>query len=210
VIGYRIADWDTPLRVGPNRSAGRFNRASSEPTQYLCEHPLGPWAEYLRREERRTHEQVIALRMRVWVVRLAEEEVFALTFDNAVDHGLSAEQLVSSDWHACQQLGDRWRSDRAAPKMFTTPSAALPGTRNLVILGPLVGQAYELEIIDPEVDAAVAVTAEDGHAPRDLVDHVRYGDEPHPELQAWSSAGTFIPSVGVLTDSKYAIGSETA
>lgn len=208
MIGYRVAAWDTQLRVGPNRSPGRFNRANSEPTHYLCQHPLGPWAEYLRREERRTSEQVLALRLRTWVVRLGVEEAFALTFDNAVDHGLSAEELVSSDWHACQVLADHWRDDPDAPKMFTTPSAALPGTRNLVVLGPLVGQAYELAIIDPAVDAAVAVTAEDGHAPRDLVEHVRYRDEPHTELEARRSARDFVPAAGILTDHRYAISRE--
>lgn len=53
-IGWRLASWDTPLWVGPNRRAGRYNRLGGDPTQYLSWHPWGPWAELLRWESRIT------------------------------------------------------------------------------------------------------------------------------------------------------------
>ena len=48
-VAYRLASWRRPLRTEPSRVAGRFHRMTEEsPTQYLCLHPLGPWAEFLR------------------------------------------------------------------------------------------------------------------------------------------------------------------
>ena len=48
-VAYRLASWRRPLRTEPSRVAGRFHRMTEEsPTQYLCLHPLGPWAEFVR------------------------------------------------------------------------------------------------------------------------------------------------------------------
>jgi hypothetical protein len=41
-VGYRVADWDTPLWVNPNRSPSRWWTPGAI-VQYWSLHPLTPW-----------------------------------------------------------------------------------------------------------------------------------------------------------------------
>ena len=57
VVAFRLANYETPLWAVENFSAGRYNAAGSGFTQYLSLHPLTPWAELLRNEDRRTRDR---------------------------------------------------------------------------------------------------------------------------------------------------------
>lgn len=185
LAGFRVASWDTPLRVNPNREAGRWNAPGSSATQYIALHPLGSWAEYLRWHGLRSAVDLAEIRLGVWAIRVTVNEILTITFDNAGEIGLTAEDLVSEDWSACQAAADRLRADRAAPRVLQVPSAALPGTRNVVILGPRVALPYTA---DPQgsVDLPLTLAAAGARPPTSLVDLVRYRDDPHAELVAWA------------------------
>lgn len=182
--GFRVASWDTPLRVNPNRNAGRWNSAGSAATQYIALHPLATWAEYVRWHDLREAEALRGLRLGVWAMRVIVEDVLVVGFENASELGLTAEDLVSDDWSACQAAAERLRSDRAAAKVLQVPSAALPGTRNIVILGPRVGTAYSLEPVS-SVDLPATLAAAGARPPAGILDLVRFRGEDHAELDAW-------------------------
>jgi RES domain-containing protein len=188
LVAFRIAAWDTPLWVLPNRRAARYNDAGSGSTQYLSLHPLTPWAEMLRAEDLREPDEVAELRPPLWAIRvaLAEAGVLELTFDNAGDYGLEPADLVARDHGPCRGFARLLREDPAAPKALIVPSAALPGTRNLVILEPRVAIPYAWEPID-QGDLPTALTAEDGGCPRGLADLVHYRGtrKRHAGLAAW-------------------------
>lgn len=138
-IAYRAANWDTPLWVEPNRTGGRFNEPLSTATQYLCLHPLGPWAEMARALERQLGRPLAERDLaeleparRYWLVRLPELEVFDLGFDSAAEVGLSPLDLVDDDHAACRRAG---RLHGARLGAWRYPSAALPGTHNLAVFG---------------------------------------------------------------------------
>jgi len=191
LVAYRLASWDTPLWVNPNRIAYRYNRAGSGPTQYLSLHPLTTWAEHLRGEDRRTIDEVLELRARLWAIRVVVPELSDLTFDNAADFGLRPQDLVGDDHGPCQAFGDRCRGNPGMPKVWRAPSAALPGTRNLVLFGPRVASGYLTDPIDPEVDVPAAIAAEDGRALHTLLSHVCYVGMLNAEYQAWTQGMTF-------------------
>src|SRR5712691_8607339 len=44
---------ESHMRWTDFRGAGQYNKEGVGPTQYMCLHPLGPWAELLRGEDRR-------------------------------------------------------------------------------------------------------------------------------------------------------------
>lgn len=184
LAGFRVASWDTPLRVNPNRQAGRWNEAGSGATQYIALHPLASWAEYLRWHDLRDSEAVSQLRLAVWAIRVIVEEVYEIRYDNASRVGLQAEELVADDWSACQAAARRLWADRAAPRVLETPSAALPGARNIVILGERVAVPYAFEPVD-SIDLPAGLAAAAGRPPKSLVDLVRYRGEAHPEFEAW-------------------------
>jgi RES domain-containing protein len=186
-VTYRVAAWDTPLWVLPNRRGGRFNEPGVASTQYLCLHPLTPWAEILRAEKLRDPDDIAQLRPPLWAIRVAlADDPAAITFDTAADYGIRPEDLVGDDHGPCRKLAAELRADPAAPKALVVPSAALPGTANLVLLGPYVAIPYLLKPVDPG-DLPVSLISESGGCPRSLEALVHYEDspDPHDGLAAW-------------------------
>lgn len=188
--GFRISSWDTALRVNAHRSPGRFNRTGSPATQYISLHPLTPWAEYVRYHELTTPEEVAERRLRLYTIRVITEDISTLDFENASSFGLKPGDLVADDWTACQELADRLRDDDAAPKVLNVPSAALAGTRNIVILGERVAIPYLWTPVD-DGDLPASVVAEHARPPEKLLELTRMRPEPHAELEAWSSGRRF-------------------
>jgi hypothetical protein len=182
VICYRFAAYATPLRTVPASQPGRFNSWDDrEPTQYLALHPLGPLAELMRNADLRSPAQVRAVMMRTWALEAPLIELPEITFDTAEAFGISAEELVSDDRTACQQLAGRLR-DRTPGLIF--PSAALPGTRNAVLFGPRVAAPYLTEPVSA-LDIPASITAEDGRPTLSLLAIVRFVGDGHAALSAW-------------------------
>ena len=69
LVAFRLANYETPLWAVENFSGGRYNAAGSGFTQYLSLHPLTPWAELLRSEDRRTRDRAILMRYPLWAIR---------------------------------------------------------------------------------------------------------------------------------------------
>lgn len=193
LTAYRLAAWDTPFWALPNRREGRYNRLDEGATQYLALHPMTAWAELLRFEEIETEDEAGDLRPPLWVVRLLlDDEPLTIGFETCGELGLSPEDLVGPDYGPCQSLASAFRADPARPKALVVPSAALPGTRNVVILEPRVGLPLQVDPVDA-VDIPTALAAEDGRAMRGLVDvvHQRAAPTPHAELGAWTDGKPF-------------------
>jgi RES domain-containing protein len=180
-VAFRIADWRSPLRVNPNRTPGRFHRAG-QLAQYTCLHPLGPWAEFLRHEEP-SAPLAASFRHRVWALRLELDGALVLDFDDAGDWGLEPFELVDDDQGACRAFADRARA--AGHTTLVVPSAALPGTKNVVVLEPRVASPWDVAPFDP-VDVPTALVAEDATIPEELLPLVRHQGQPHAAFEAWA------------------------
>jgi RES domain-containing protein len=169
VIGYRQAAYLTPLRASQaQRRPGRFHRGTEdEPTQYLCLHPLGPHAEAMRRVGTRTPEAARRLDLRTWALKVPEDGLIELEFDD---------RWVADDWSACQELGDMLRE--SGRRGVIAPSAALPGTKNVILFGPFSASPYDLSIRIGEIPASI--TGEHGCALETLVALVRFRGQRHP------------------------------
>lgn len=190
MIAYRFAAYATPLRTIPDPGGARFHRGGErEPTQYLSLHPLGPWAELMRGHDLRTREQVLAVRMRTWALRVDLGGLPEIAFDGAPEHGIDPSALVADDQDACRALADRLRA-AGAPGMIV-PSAALPGTRNAVLFGARVASPYLAEPAGA-VDVPSSVTADDGRPLAGLLDRVRFRGDRHAALDAWARGEPFV------------------
>ncbi len=189
MIVYRHAGYGTPLRTEPARRPGRYHSGNEpSPTQYLCLHPLGPFAEFLRGHSLRLPEQVRQVRERTWALRLEQQGLAEIGFANAREFGLEPAELVADDPAACRQRAAELRS--AGVPGIIVPSAALPGTRNLVLFGARVGSPYLLEPLGA-VDIPASITADAGRPPISLLDLVRFHGNPHPALDAWEGGVEF-------------------
>lgn len=183
VLAFRIANWDTPFWVSPNRRESRFFRGTNRIVQYWALHPLTPWAEYLRGQGARDRDEVLQLRLRPWVatVEVGDDDLVELTFDTAAEHGLDPFALVDDDWAACQQ----WAENLEGTALIA-PSAALPGTSNLVIFGPRSKVRFGVPPLDPSVEVPSDPTAESGFCVRDLLPSVRWRGDAHRGYEAWT------------------------
>jgi len=188
-LAWRLAAWDTPFWVHPNRAAGRFNPPATGPVQYWSLHPLTPWAELLRGQGVTQRERLRDVRSRLWVARV-RVEAMELDFAAAPELGLEPADLVADDRSACQRLGERCLAGDG-PAALVVPSAALPGTRNLVIFGPRVASPFAADPVDPDLDVPTTVAAEDARPVDGLLDLVRFRGVPHAELEAWTAGRPF-------------------
>jgi hypothetical protein len=190
-VGWRLASWDTPFWIGPNRRDGRYNQGGGDATQYVCLHPWAPWAEMLRWEDRRTVPEAMELQGRLWSARITlPDPPLTIDFADAYRYGVTPADLVSESYRPCQELAARLRAARHEAVMV--PSAALPGSQTLVMLGPRVLIPWQLPPIDPLLDTEAAVTADRAGAPTAVLPHVRWRHAPHTGLAAFH-AGTSAP-----------------
>ena len=191
MIAWRLAAWDTPFWISANRREGRFNPPFVGPVQYWSLHPLTPWAEYLRAEGIRSVDRLRMLRVRLWAANLPDR-CERIGFAEADNHGLAPEELVADDHAPCQQFGEECLGGRG-PAAIEVPSAALPGTRNVVLFGERIASPFGLVPIDPSIDVPTTVAAEDGHPLAGLLPYVRHRGDPHAELEAWRRGAPFDP-----------------
>jgi RES domain-containing protein len=180
---YRAADYRTPVRDVPSADPGRFHDEHSPATQYFGLHPLGPAAEVIRRARIERVEQVRILQRRMWALRLDLPDGFpALDFDSAADAGIDPEALISDEYAECQRFATRVRGEGWPG--FIAPSAALPGTENIVVFDALVAIPYNaLPLAGWEIPASMTVSR--GVAPEDLLRLTRRFEQPHPAFEAW-------------------------
>jgi RES domain-containing protein len=181
--------------VNPNRAFGRYNGPGAPPTQYLCGHPSGPWAEFLRYHDERDPAVAATLRTRLWAVRIPSEDILDVTFDNAATFGLEPSDLVADDWTACQALAARVYADPGQPNMLRVPSAALPGTVNYIVFGPRVAVPFDAAPFDEE-DLPTAHTAEDARVLDALLSLVCFRGMAHVGYATWSTGGV-LPHLAV-------------
>jgi RES domain len=187
-VAYRHASYATPLRTVPSAQPGRYHRGDEpEPTQYLCLHPLGPLAELVRAHDLRSRDQLYAVATRTWALRIDLDGLLELTFENAPEHGVGAGDLVADNPLACRRLAHRLR--REVPGLVV-PSAALPGTRNVVLFGARVASPYLVEAVGA-VDVPASVTADGARPLLGLVERVRFRGRRHAELEAWRRGTRF-------------------
>ncbi len=143
-VAFRLANWDTPLWASPNRRESRFT-SGGDVVQYWSLHPLTCWAELLRFHGVTDPSEAMELRARPWVASIeVPSDTLHVSFANAAHHGIAPAALVDDDWATCQ----RWASSLTA-SAIVVPSAALPGTENLVVFGPRVRSRYGLTPFDP-------------------------------------------------------------
>ena len=190
-VAYRHAAYDSPWWVIPSTRDGRFNRAyDSEPTQYLALHPLGPTAELLRQQLRGPDlDRADTLLANVWAVLIDTDGCVDISFGNcAADYGISPHELVGDDYGPTQVLATHVRNTGIPG--FTVPSAALPGTNNLILFGARVSNPYGEDPVTP--DECPTGHVSDGARPaREVLPLVRWKGAPHSALDTWAVTGEY-------------------
>jgi hypothetical protein len=116
----------------PNSGEGRFHRAGQDTAQYLSLHPLGPAAEMLRHNIGPDGDPDDVV-LNLWAAVVDIDDVTRVDFADCEVYGHTVDELVGDDYKPTQAFGDAVRASRATA--MVVPSAALPGTHNLIVFG---------------------------------------------------------------------------
>ncbi|HEX2284724.1 MAG TPA: RES family NAD+ phosphorylase [Mycobacterium sp.] len=184
---FRHAAYDTPWWAFPSSREGRFHRAGQDTVQYLSLHPLGPAAEMLRHNVGPDGDADDVV-LNLWTAVITVEAVVTVDFDDCQTYGLTVDELVGDDYTPTQTLADAVRSGKA--EAMVVPSAALPGTHNLILFGVRVLHPFLWEPISAEEVPTGHLT--DGARPAvEVVDRVRWRGAVHTAVEQWKQAGTY-------------------
>lgn len=187
LTGFRHAAYDSPWWAFPSSRSGRFHRARRDVVQYLCLHPLGPAAEMLRHHvgPDGDPDQLI---LNLWTAVVDVDAVVRVDFGDCESHGLTADELVGDDYRRTQQLAAAVAADGALAMIV--PSAALPGTDNLIVFGPRVLNPFLRQPLSSE-EIRTGHLTDRGRSPREVVPHVRWIGSPHRAVEQWKTTGSY-------------------
>ena len=191
LVCYRASSYLTPVRARAHgwSSTGRYHDWGSPATQYFSLHPLTPWAELVRNQRCRDLDDALETRTAVWAIRLVLESEPAIVDFDAAEAGelatrMAPRDLISDDAQKCRVLADVHRADPSAPKAIRVPSAALPGTENVVVFGRRRAIRYEATPLRV-IQVPAAVSSVDGRLPRDLFRLARRIGDRHAGYEGW-------------------------
>ena len=184
---FRHAAYDTPWRASASSYSGRFHRAGSDIVQYLSLHPLGPAAEMLRHNVGPSGDPDDVV-LNLWTAVVDIDDVTRVDFENCHAYGLTPEQLVGDDHTPTQKLADDIRADGTASMIV--PSAALPGTHNLILFGVRLLHPFLWEPIDPE-EIPTGHLTDGARPPAEVRDHVRWVGAAHRAADQWKTTNKY-------------------
>ena len=187
-VAYRGVSGLRPLWWTPNLGHGRWHGAGQPlPVQYLCTHPMGPLAEQARHAGVHTAAGLRQLRRSVFALRIRLDGVLELDFSAAAALGLDPDAVVGppAAYPVCSAWLGRLLRSSSEIQGLLVPSAALPGTETLVVVGKRHPFPY-LATPRRAADVPCAALGLDAHAVTSLAGVVRPLEAvAHPGLDAW-------------------------
>jgi hypothetical protein len=186
-IVFRHAAYDSPWWAFPSARGGRFHRAGEQTVQYLSLHPLGPAAEMLRHNVGPDGDPDDVM-LNLWTAAVDVEDVARIDFDDCDTHGRTVDELIGDDYSATQALADTVQATGA--QAMIVPSAALPGTHNLILFGVRLLHPYLGEPIGAE-EIPTGHLTDGARSAAEVSAHVRWFGNPHPSAEQWKATGTY-------------------
>jgi hypothetical protein len=128
------------------------------------------------------------LLLNLWAVVVEVDDLVRISFDTCAADGITPEELVGDDHEPTQALGERLRA--AGRAGVIVPSAALPGTENVVLFGPRVLHPYLVEPLSAE-EIPTGHLSDGARPAAEVAPLVRWYGQPHAALVQWRAAGRF-------------------
>jgi RES domain len=184
---FRHAAYDSPWWAFPSSRSGRFNRAKQDAVQYLCLHPLGPAAEMLRHNvgPDGDPDEVI---LNLWTAVVDVSDVTRVDFDDCATYSCTPDELVGDDYSRTQALADEVRA--SGSNAIVVPSAALPGTHNLILFGACVLHPFLWKPLAPE-EIPTGHLTDGARIVAGVASHVRWFGTEHSALEQLEMTGSY-------------------
>lgn len=186
---FRHAAYDTPWRALPSPGQGRFHRQGQDIVQYLSLHPLGPAAEMLRHNLGPDGDPDDVL-LNLWTATVDVDEVTWIDFDDCARYHITVDELVGDDYQPTQALAAAVLASGATA--MVAPSAALPGTHNLMLFGVRFLHSYLWTPLTDD-DIPTGHLTDGARPPAEVAAHVRWVGAAHKAAEQWKTAGAYDP-----------------
>ena len=126
--------------------------------------------------------------LNLWTAVVDVDDRHASTSTTA-RYGLTPDQLVGEDYTPTRALADVVTSSGATAMIV--PSAALPGTHNLILFGVRVLNPFSAH---PHAEEIPTGHLTDGaRAPAEAAPYVRWFGTPHKAAEQWKTTGNYEP-----------------
>jgi hypothetical protein len=126
--------------------------------------------------------------LNLWTATVDIDAVTHVDFADCHRYGRTADELVGDDYTATRALADAVHAGGAAA--MVVPSAALPGTHNLIVFGVRLLYPYAWEPLIPE-EIPTGHLTDGARVPAEVTDHVRWFGATHSALEQWKATGAY-------------------
>jgi RES domain len=126
--------------------------------------------------------------LNLWTAVIDIDDVTRVDFADCERYGCTADELVGEDYTPTQVLADDVRSSGATA--MVVPSAALPGSHNLILFGERLLHPFLWEPVMPE-EIPTGHLSDGARAPAEVADHVRWFGTTHAAAEQWKATGAY-------------------
>jgi RES domain len=126
--------------------------------------------------------------LNLWTAVIDIDDVARVDFADCERYGCTADGLVGEDYTPTQALADALRTSGATAMMV--PSAALPGTHNLIVFGVRLLHPYLWEPVTPD-EVPTGHLSHGARAPAEVAGRVRWFGATHTAAEQWKASGTY-------------------
>lgn len=186
---FRHAAYDTPWRAISSRDEGRFHRPGQDIVQYLSLHPLGPAAEMLRHHMGPDGDpDTVLLNLWTATVDVDDDDVTWIDFKDCHAYSITVDELVGDDYGPTQALAAAVQATGATA--MVAPSAALPGTHNLMLFGVRVLHPYLWAPMTAD-EIPTGHLTDGARPPAEVAAHIRWWGTAHNAAEQWKATGAY-------------------
>lgn len=126
--------------------------------------------------------------LNLWAATIDLDALTMVDFDDCAAYGLTADELVGDDYAPTQALADAVRDGGA--EAMVVPSAALPGSHNLILFGVRVLHPFLWKPFDSE-EVPTGHLTDGARAASEIAGRVRWRGTPHPAAEQWKTTGSY-------------------
>jgi hypothetical protein len=126
--------------------------------------------------------------LNLWTAVVDVGDVTRVDFDECANYGCTPDELVGDYYAPTQALADEVRASGASA--MVVPSAALPGTQNLILFGVRVLHPFLWQPLAPE-EIPTGHLTDGARIAAEVASHVRWFGTDHSALRQWKRTGNY-------------------
>jgi RES domain len=128
--------------------------------------------------------------LNLWTATVDVDEVTRIDFDDCAKYGITVDELVGDDYQPTQALAATVLASGATA--MVAPSAALPGTHNLMLFGVRFLHPYLWKPLTDD-DIPTGHLSDGARPPAEVAAHVRWKGTAHTAAEQWKATGAYDP-----------------